>query len=229
MEASSEAKKQVEYTLAVALNTQIQGSASGYSYKYVTDPGTFELVMKVLQILKDGVGALKDVLFTSFSWSDFVSGGTEGTPYYGNIDATGDIITYNTVADCVKRVIYFNQTEEPWAGNVLWHKHYRERRLWTDFPCNRHINFDWTKCNPGNDLRLFHTERGICVWCGNQPFFSNQCGTSLGTYLRAGRKESDGLYHPIPKRRENGGGNLRGLYNYRKRKRALYCTDRSDK
>lgn len=116
MEASSEAKKQVEYTLAVALNTQIQGSASGYSYKYVTDPGTFELVMKVLQILKDGVGALKDVLFTSFSWSDFVSGGTEGTPYYGNIDATGDIITYNTVADCVKRVIYFNQTEEPWAG-----------------------------------------------------------------------------------------------------------------
>lgn len=115
-EKTDAVKKRVEYTLAVALNTQIEGSASGYSYKYVTDQGTFELVLKVLRILKDGVGALKDVLFTSFSWSDFVSGGTEGESYYGNIDTTGDIITYHTVADCVKRVVYFNQTEEPWGS-----------------------------------------------------------------------------------------------------------------
>lgn len=116
-EETSEAKrKRVEYTLAVAVNTQVQGSASGYSYKYVTDQGTFELVLKLLKVLKDGVGALKDILFSSFSWGDFISGGTEGVSYYGNIDATGDIITYDTVANCQKRVVYFNQGEDPWGG-----------------------------------------------------------------------------------------------------------------
>lgn len=34
----------------------------------------------------------------------------------GNIDASGDIITYDTVGKGVKKVVYFNQTEEPWKG-----------------------------------------------------------------------------------------------------------------
>ena len=84
-ETTDAVSKRVEYTLAVALNTQIEGSASGYSYKYVTDKGTFELVLKLLQLLKDGIGSLKDVLFSAFSWTDFISGGTEGVSYYGNI------------------------------------------------------------------------------------------------------------------------------------------------
>lgn len=107
-------KKKVEYTLALALNANVQGSASGYSYKYVTSPGIFETVLKLLRFLKDGIASIKDFLFSS--WTDFITGGKAGDTYYGNIDATGDIITYNTVGKCVKRVVYFNQGEEPWGS-----------------------------------------------------------------------------------------------------------------
>ena len=33
-----------------------------------------------------------------------------------NIDASGDIITFDTVENCQKRVVYYNQGEEPWAN-----------------------------------------------------------------------------------------------------------------
>lgn len=109
-------QKKVEYTLAVALNTKIQGSASGYSYKYVASPGIFETVLKVLQFMKDGISSIKDILFTKFSWTDFITGGKEGDVYTGNIDATGDVISYSTVGKGVKKVVYFNQGEEPWRS-----------------------------------------------------------------------------------------------------------------
>lgn len=109
-------QKRVEYTLAVALNIQVQGSASGYSYRYVMDQRTFELVLRLLELLQGGVDSLKEVLFTEFSWTDFVTGGSAGDSYYGDIDATGDVITYDTVGNCVKKVTYFNQGEAPWAG-----------------------------------------------------------------------------------------------------------------
>ena len=46
-----------------------------------------------------------------------MTGGTSGgDTYIGNIDATGDIITYDTVGKGVKKVVYNNQGEDHWAG-----------------------------------------------------------------------------------------------------------------
>lgn len=105
-----------EYTLALLLNSQLSGTATGYEYKYVLDQPTFELVIRVLQVMQDGVDALKDAFFSLFSWTDFVTGGNIEDSYVGNIDATGDVIHYDTVGNGVKEVVYFNQLEEPWAS-----------------------------------------------------------------------------------------------------------------
>lgn len=108
--------KRVEYTLALLLNSQLSGTASGYEYKYVLDQPTFELVLRVLQVMQDGVDALRDAFFSLFSWTDFVTGGDIEDSYVGNIDVTGDVIHYDTVGNGVKEVVYFNQLEEPWAS-----------------------------------------------------------------------------------------------------------------
>lgn len=108
--------KSVEYTLALLLNSQLSGTASGYEYKYVLDQPTFELVLRVLQVMQDGVDALRDAFFSLFSWTDFVTGGSIEDSYVGNIDVTGDVIHYDTVGNGVKEVVYFNQLEEPWAS-----------------------------------------------------------------------------------------------------------------
>ena len=107
-------KQTVEYTLALLLSSQ-PVSGSGYEYKYVTSQSTFELVLKVLKVMDEGVSALKDAFFSLFSWKDFVTGGGEDT-YVSNIDASGDIFTYDTVGKGVKKVVHFNQTEEPWGS-----------------------------------------------------------------------------------------------------------------
>ncbi len=106
--------KSVEYTLALVLSSR-PASGSGYEYKYVTSKSTFELVIKVLKLMSEGIDSLKDSFFTLFSWRDFVTGGGSDS-YIGNIDATGDIITYDTVGRGVKKVVYFNQGEEPWRN-----------------------------------------------------------------------------------------------------------------
>lgn len=108
--------KRAEYTLALLLNSQLSGTATGYEYKYVLDQPTFELVIRVLQVMQDGVDALKDAFFSLFSWTDFVTGGNIEDSYVGNIDATGDVIHYDTVGNGVKEIVYFNQLEEPWAS-----------------------------------------------------------------------------------------------------------------
>lgn len=108
--------KRVEYTLALLLNSQLSGTASGYEYKYVLDQPTFELVLRVLQVMQDGVDALRDAFFSLFSWTDFVTGGNIEDSYVENIDVTGDVIHYDTVGKGVKEVVYFNQLEEPWAS-----------------------------------------------------------------------------------------------------------------
>lgn len=108
--------KKVEYTLALLLNAQITGG-SGYQYKFVTNKTTFDIVIKLLEYLQKGVDAVKNALSTIFHWTDFVTGGSSGDSFVaGNIDASGDIITYDTVGKGVKKVVYFNQTEEPWKG-----------------------------------------------------------------------------------------------------------------
>ena len=104
----------VEYTLALLLNAR-QPAGGGYGYKYVTSQSTFELVLQVLKRMSEGIDSLKDSFFSLFSWSDFVTGGGTDS-YIGNIDATGDIIAYDTVGKGMKKVVYFNQGEEPWGS-----------------------------------------------------------------------------------------------------------------
>lgn len=116
MEEQEMQESTVEYTLALLLNSQISPDGNQYEYKYVLDQGTFELVLRVLQIMQDGIDALKEALFSLFSWTDFVTGGNADDSLTGNIDVTGDKIRYDTVENCVKEVTYFNQTEEPWAS-----------------------------------------------------------------------------------------------------------------
>lgn len=109
--------KRVEYTLALMLNAQLTSGGSGYQYKFVTNESVFNLVLKLLKLMQDGIDAVKNGLFSLFHWTDFITGGTGAEDsYLGNIDATGDIITYDTVANCQKRVVYYNQGEEPWRG-----------------------------------------------------------------------------------------------------------------
>lgn len=104
----------VEYTLALLLNAR-QPAGGGYGYKYVTSQSAFELVLQVLKRMSEGIDSLKDSFFSLFSWSDFVTGGGTDS-YIGNIDATGDLIAYDTVGKGVKKVVYFNQGEEPWGS-----------------------------------------------------------------------------------------------------------------
>lgn len=109
--------KRVEYTLALMLNAELTNVGGGYQYKFVTNEGTFNLVIKVLKLMQDGIDAVRNGLFTLFHWTDFITGGSSGgDSYIGNIDASGDIITYDTVANCQKKVVYYNQGEEPWGS-----------------------------------------------------------------------------------------------------------------
>ena len=60
---------------------------------------------------------MKDILFQMFSWKDFVTGvGASDDGIMGDIDTAGDTIAYETVAGCVKEVVYYNQGEEPWKS-----------------------------------------------------------------------------------------------------------------
>ncbi|MCD8073659.1 MAG: transglycosylase SLT domain-containing protein [Lachnospiraceae bacterium] len=107
----------VEYTLAVILDTAVTTGNSTYSYKFVTSEGVFNQVLTLIQYLSDGVSAARSALLSLFSWTDFVTGGSADESYIdGAIDATGDVITYDTVDGCVKSVVYYNQGEEPWAS-----------------------------------------------------------------------------------------------------------------
>lgn len=109
--------KRVEYTLALMLNAQPNNSVNGYQYRFVTNEGTFNLIIRVLELMQDGIETLRNGFFSLFRWTDFITGGSgAGDSYFGNIDASGDIITYDTVENCQRRVVYYNQGEEPWGS-----------------------------------------------------------------------------------------------------------------
>lgn len=109
--------KRVEYTLALMLNAQPNNSVNGYQYRFVTNEGTFNLIIRVLELMQDGIEALRNGFFSLFRWTDFITGGSgAGDSYFGNIDASGDIIAYDTVENCQRRVVYYNQGEEPWGS-----------------------------------------------------------------------------------------------------------------
>lgn len=108
--------KRAEYTLALMLNAQLTKIGSSYEYKFVTNETLFNLVIKVLKLMQNGIDALKNGFFSLFHWTDFITGGSSSDSYVGDIDATGDIITYDTVGNGQKKVVYYNQCEEPWKN-----------------------------------------------------------------------------------------------------------------
>ena len=119
--------------------------------------------------MEDGVSALKDAFFSLFSWRDFVTGGGDDT-YVSNLDVSGDIFTYDTVVKGVKKVVYFNQTEEPWGSMP-----YGGSRVWTNFNVNCHIYSYWANGKSADDLCIFDSEWRICVRSGDGTFFHRKC------------------------------------------------------
>lgn len=115
-ESKTVSAKRVEYTIALMLNAQLTNTGSSYQYKYVTNETIFNLVIRLLKLMQDGIDAVKNSFFSLFRWTDFITGGSSGDSYVGNIDASGDIITYDTIANCQKRVVYYNQGEDPWGS-----------------------------------------------------------------------------------------------------------------
>lgn len=107
----------VDYAIVVKLNAQLSPSGTGYSYSYVTSQTTFNYVLKLFELLKDGTDGILDLLFKAASWKNYVLGaGASEDIYTSEIQTGGDTISYDTVRGCVKDVVYFNQGEEPWAS-----------------------------------------------------------------------------------------------------------------
>lgn len=107
----------VDYDLVVKLNASLPELEPGYSYRYVTDPGTFQTVLTLFQIMEGGTEGAMDRLFQQTSWKNYVVGAGATEDYYsGFMETGGDTIIYETIGDCVKEVVYFNQGEEPWAS-----------------------------------------------------------------------------------------------------------------
>lgn len=104
-----------QYSILLKLNRELTETSTGYEYRYITNRSLFSLVVKLLQAIQDGTRSMKDILFQMFSWKDFVTGvGASDDGIMGDIDTAGDTIAYETVAGCVKEVVYYNQGEEPW-------------------------------------------------------------------------------------------------------------------
>ncbi|MDR1551023.1 MAG: transglycosylase SLT domain-containing protein [Hungatella sp.] len=119
-----EGEEQTEYTIEIAqysillkLNRDLSPTNTGYEYRYVTNRSLFSLVVKLLQAIQDRTRSMEDILFQMFSWKEFITGvGASDDGIMGDIDITGDVITYDTVSGCVTEVVYYNQGEEPWAN-----------------------------------------------------------------------------------------------------------------
>lgn len=106
-----------QYSILLKLNRELSETSTGYEYRYVTSRSLFNLVVKLLQAIQDGMRSMKDILFQMFSWKEFITGvGASEDGIMGDIDTAGDAISYETVSGCVKEVVYFNQGEEPWRS-----------------------------------------------------------------------------------------------------------------
>ena len=169
--------------MALLLSSQLSQNGNKYEYKYVLDQGTFELVLRVLQIMQDGVDALKEAIFSLFSWTDFVTGGGVDDSLIGNIDVTGDKIRYDTVENCVKEVTYFNSDRRTVGKPSLWNKQCWCCRVRTNFSGDCNFHFYWPECNTGNHENFCRAKWRICTQCRHQSFFCEKCGNSLGIDL----------------------------------------------
>ena len=107
----------VDYSIVVKLNPHLSSTGTGYSFRYVTDPNSFNNVLKLFQLVQNGKDGALDILFKAASWKNYILGlGASGGIYTSTIATGGDKISYETVPGCVREVVYYNQGEEPWAS-----------------------------------------------------------------------------------------------------------------
>ena len=62
----------VDYAIVVKLNPNLTPTGTGYSYSYVTSQTTFNYVLKLFELLKDGTDGILDLLFKATSWKNYV-------------------------------------------------------------------------------------------------------------------------------------------------------------
>lgn len=107
----------VDYAVVVKLSPQLGTAQSGYTFRYVTDPTTFQYALTLFELLQNGAEGAQDLLFQMSSWKNYVLGaGASEDIYTSTIQTDGDRIQYESVSGCVEEVIYYNQGEEPWAS-----------------------------------------------------------------------------------------------------------------
>ena len=100
----------VDYSIVVKLNPHLSSTGTGYSFRYVTDPNSFNNVLKLFQLVQNGKDGALDILFKAASWKKYILGaGASGGIYTSTIATGGDKIIYETVPGCVREIVYYNQ------------------------------------------------------------------------------------------------------------------------
>lgn len=107
----------VDYAIVVKLNAHLSAAGTGYNFRYVTDLNSFNNVLKLFRLVKDGTDGVIDILFKAASWKNYILGAGASDGVYTSTTVTGgDTVSYDTVNGCVGKVVYYNQGEEPWAS-----------------------------------------------------------------------------------------------------------------
>lgn len=81
----------VDYAIVVKLNPNLTPTGTGYSYSYVTSQTTFNYVLKLFELLKDGTDGILDLLFKGNKLEELCAGSRRigGYLYQRNSDWRG--------------------------------------------------------------------------------------------------------------------------------------------
>lgn len=105
----------VSYRIVNLLEGSLEEMQEGYSYKYVATPQRFLRAIEMLKFLSED--ADQETFFRKFGWKELVFGyGPTDLSYDTDTITEGDLIRYDTADGCIKEIVYYNQTEEPWAS-----------------------------------------------------------------------------------------------------------------
>lgn len=105
----------VSYRIVNLLNAKLPESKEGYSYKYVTTQKRFLQALEMLKFLADEPD--QEAFIRRFGWKELVDGyDAFEVSFSTDVVTEGESLCYETVQGCVREVVYFNQTEEPWAS-----------------------------------------------------------------------------------------------------------------
>lgn len=116
---STEKKTETWHVVSYRIVNLLEGSPGdmkgSYSYKYVTTPQRFLRAIEMLKFLTENMD--QEAFFRKFGWKELVFGyGPTDLSYATDVETDGETIEYDTADGCVKEVVYYNQTEEPWAS-----------------------------------------------------------------------------------------------------------------